>query len=112
MQLTAKALPRLDEDTRLVPVLNNLSQGFIAGGSSEWMGAISADSANGITAEMVDEIAKKHFPLCMRHLHENLRREKHLKHLGRLQYGLFLKVSSKSFNDVRLNANFRFWVYR
>jgi DNA primase large subunit len=28
----------------------------------------------------------------MRNLHKTLRREKHLRHYGRLQYGLFLKV--------------------
>jgi DNA primase large subunit len=28
----------------------------------------------------------------MRNLHRALRREKHLRHYGRLQYGLFLKV--------------------
>jgi len=33
-----------------------------------------------------------HFPLCMRHLHESLRADGHLKHNGRNQYGLFLKV--------------------
>jgi len=34
----------------------------------------------------------QHYPLCMRNLHKTLRREKHLRHYGRLQYGLFLKV--------------------
>lgn len=42
---------------------------------------------------MVDDVARKHFPMCMRHLHDTLRKDKHLKHYGRLQYGLFLKVS-------------------
>ena len=27
----------------------------------------------------------------MRHLHESLRKDHHLRHYGRLQYGLFLK---------------------
>ena len=27
----------------------------------------------------------------MRHLHESLRKDHHLRHFGRLQYGLFLK---------------------
>jgi DNA primase large subunit len=34
--MTAKALPRMDEDTRLEPILANLSQGFVAGMGSEW----------------------------------------------------------------------------
>ncbi len=32
-----------------------------------------------------------HFPPCMRALHYAIGREGHLKHFGRLQYGLFLK---------------------
>ena len=90
--MTAKALPRVDEDTRLEPILDNLSQGFIAGIGSEW--GASESTGEGITAEMVDELAQKHFPMCMRNLHENLKRNHHLKHFGRLQYGLFLKVMS------------------
>jgi DNA primase large subunit len=89
-QMTAKALPRMDEDTRLEPILDNLSQGFIAGIGSEW--GASESTGEGIRAEMVDDLAHKHFPMCMRNLHENLKRNHHLKHFGRLQYGLFLKV--------------------
>jgi len=88
--MTAKALPRMDEDTRLEPILANLSQGFIAGMGSEW--GTSENTGEGIRAEMVDELAHKHFPMCMRNLHDNLKRDHHLKHFGRLQYGLFLKV--------------------
>jgi len=85
-------MPRLDEDSRLIPVLENLSQGFVAGISTEWTNATGPGSASEIKAEMVDDLARKHFPMCMRSLHENLRRDHHLKHFGRLQYGLFLKA--------------------
>lgn len=91
--MTAKALPFLDEDTRIVPILNNLSQGFLAGVSSEWSTA-AAGNGDEITADMIDDMARKHYPACMRNLHDCLRRDKHLKHFGRLQYGLFLKVSN------------------
>jgi DNA primase large subunit len=90
--VTARLLPRLDEDTRLIPILDNLSQGFLAGMSSEWANASGSENTNEINAEMVDELAQKDFPLCMRMHHENLQRDKHLKHFGRLEYGLFLKV--------------------
>jgi len=98
LEMTARLLPRLDEDTRLMPILDNLSQGFLAGISSEWANA--SGSADEITAEMVDELAQKDFPLCMRMHHENLRRDKHLKHFGRLEYGLFLKVLGLSIDEA------------
>jgi len=91
-------LPRLDEDTRLVPILNNLSQGFLAGVPSEWVNP----SATGdeIRADMIDDLSKRHFPMCMRNLHECLVRDRHLKHFGRLQYGLFLKVLGLSIDEA------------
>jgi DNA primase large subunit len=90
----------MDEDTRLEPILANLSQGFIAGMGSEW--GTSENTGEGIRAEMVDELAHKHFPMCMRNLHDNLKRNHHLKHFGRLQYGLFLKVGSLSSEESKL----------
>lgn len=95
IQLTARALPRLDEDDRLLPVLAHLSLGFIAGVTSDYSdSAVKLDDGSNITAAHVDALIRKHAPMCMRNLHENLRRDKHLKHYGRLQYNLFLKVSS------------------
>ncbi|KAI0636857.1 DNA primase large subunit [Trametes polyzona] len=99
LEMTAKALPRLDEDTRLVPILDNLSKGFLAGVSSEWSNA-SAAAGDALTADMIDEMAFKHFPACMRNLHMCLRRDKHLKHFGRLQYGLFLKILGLSIDEA------------
>lgn len=105
-QMTAKALPRLDEDTRLVPLLNNLSQGFLAGVTSEWSGADSAEPGSEIRAEMVNDIAHNHYPMCMRNLHDSLRKDKHLKHYGRLQYGLFLKVCSPRGSSKSVHVSF------
>lgn len=48
---------------------------------------------------MIDEMAHKHFPLCMRYQHEELRKRKHLPHFSRLEYGLFLKVGGRSTVD-------------
>lgn len=89
--MTARALPRLDEDDRLVPILDHLSQGFLAGVSSEYTSPTD-ESGETIRAEHVDELARKHFPMCMRNLHDNLKKDKHLRHFGRQQYNLFLKV--------------------
>ena len=41
---------------------------------------------------MVDDVANRHFPPCMRNLYGRLKRDHHLKHFGRLQLTLFLKV--------------------
>ena len=81
-------LPRLDED-RLTPILDHLSKGFISGVPSELPAEF--ESSEAIRADQVDSLSK-HFPLCMQAMHLNLRKDRHLKHQGRLQYGLFLKV--------------------
>ncbi|KAF3901536.1 hypothetical protein ABW21_db0200250 [Orbilia brochopaga] len=95
---TARLLPRLDEDDRLGPILNHLSKGFSA---PEYNAAASPATLSGeaITAGQIDGL-KVHFPLCMRNLHSALRRDKHLRHFGRLQYGLFLKHLGLSIDEA------------
>ena len=88
---TARALPRLDEDDRLLPVLDHLSMGFMAGISSEYSYNPDANGGETITAGMVNDLVSRHGPACMRNLNNTLRANKHLKHFGRIQYTLFLK---------------------
>ena len=91
LELTARALPRLDEDDRLTPILAHLSKNFITPDAS-YVGTSSAISSADISARNIDTlVANHHFPACMSHLHRTLRRDAHLKHYGRLQYTLFLK---------------------
>ena len=88
LEMTARALPRLDEDDRLIPVLDHLSQGFAM---PEYVPSDAALlSGEPITAASIDGLSV-HFPACMLNLHKSLQRNKHLKHFGRLQYTLFLK---------------------
>ncbi|PWY86991.1 DNA primase, large subunit [Aspergillus heteromorphus CBS 117.55] len=89
LELTSRALPRLDEDDRLTPILNHMSKNFGSAESVYSEGEGFVDGA-AITANNVDRLSQ-HFPLCMRSLHMNLRKNNHLKHYGRLQYTLFLK---------------------
>jgi len=89
LELTARALPRLDEDDRLKPILTHLSKNFITPDASYMAGSTAPEGAN-ITAANIDNLSQ-HFPACMSHLHRSLRRDGHLKHYGRLQYTLFLK---------------------
>ncbi|KAJ7097988.1 eukaryotic and archaeal DNA primase, large subunit-domain-containing protein [Mycena belliarum] len=98
--VTARYMPRLDEDTRLGGILDNLSTGFLAGVSSEWSAAPADANAETIRADMVDDLAAKHFPMCMRNSHQRLRKDHHMKHFGRLQYGLFLKVLGLSIEEA------------
>ncbi|KAF7332250.1 Rsec15 protein [Mycena kentingensis (nom. inval.)] len=100
LMVTARYMPRLDEDTRLKGVLDNLSQGFLAGVSSEWDSSSQDASNPAIKAEMVDDLAVKHFPMCMRNSHRQLRADHRLNHFGRLQYGLFLKVLGLSIEEA------------
>ncbi|KAK8847533.1 hypothetical protein IAR55_005391 [Kwoniella newhampshirensis] len=92
LELTAKNLPRLDEDERLGPVIDHLASSFLSGlGASDYQPVEGNGSSSVVTAEMVDDVARKHFPPCMKNLYDRLKRDHHLKHFGRLQLGLFLK---------------------
>ncbi|CAM0137401.1 unnamed protein product [Umbelopsis sp. WA50703] len=85
LEATAKALPQMDEDERLKPVLLNVEKQYTGkdyGDNTNITGKVKASEVNALS---------QHFPLCMNNLHQSLTRDKHLKHGGRMQYGLFLK---------------------
>ncbi|GAA98965.1 uncharacterized protein L969DRAFT_89018 [Mixia osmundae IAM 14324] len=100
LEMTARAVPRLDEDDRLLPVLEHLSMSFLAGMTSEYTSMRKDEDGNAITADMIDDLAKRHFPLCMRNLHSVLREKKHLRHHARQQYNLFLKGVGLSVDEA------------
>ncbi|KAK9318266.1 eukaryotic and archaeal DNA primase, large subunit-domain-containing protein [Lipomyces starkeyi] len=89
LEITARALPRLDEDDRLLPILGHLSKGFVA---PEYIpdSSTTAPGHGVVRASQIDSLVT-HFPVCMRTLHTALRRDCHLRYFGRQQYGLFLK---------------------
>ncbi|KAL9068401.1 MAG: hypothetical protein Q9161_006238 [Pseudevernia consocians] len=97
LELAARALPRLDEDDRLTPILNHLSKNF-ATPDSTLSDSDSAIPGAPINAFSIDPLSQ-HFPLCMRNLHVTLRKNSHLKHFGRLQYTLFLKGIGLTLED-------------
>ncbi len=97
IQLAARALPRLDEDDRLTPILNHLSKNF-ATPDSTLSDSDSALHGAPINASSIDRLSQ-HFPLCMLNLHMTLRKNSHLKHFGRLQYTLFLKGIGLTLED-------------
>lgn len=85
----------MDEDDRLMPILGHLAQSFLSNVSieSNFFGETDDDpNSTKVTADMVDALAVKHFPACQYNLWNRLKRDHHLKHFARLQFGLFLKV--------------------
>ncbi|KAN0114462.1 DNA primase, large subunit [Hyaloscypha variabilis] len=89
LEMTSRALPRLDEDDRLTPILAHLSNNFTTPDASYSSSTTALPGAD-ISARNIDTLSSS-FPLCMQNLHRSLRRDAHLKHYGRLQYTLFLK---------------------
>jgi DNA primase large subunit len=87
--LTLKLLPGLDEDERLIPILDNLSKGY---NSSEFQGfeenAIEGDAE--VNANNVKHF-ENYFPACARRLMDGLEEKHHLRYTGRQQFTLFLK---------------------
>jgi len=88
-----------------MPILDNLCQGFLSGVPSDWVASTPGKEGE-VTSDMVDDLAKQHFPLCMRNLHQNLKKDHHLKHFERLTYGLFLKVISDHLVNGTLRPHF------
>ncbi|KAJ3653921.1 hypothetical protein Zmor_013146 [Zophobas morio] len=92
-----RRLPLFDDD-RINPLLTNLHRVHTGNNYVVRENTDSVDPAN------LDAYSKKHFPLCMRHMHDVLRAEHHHKHQARLTYGLFLKGIGLLYEDA-----VRFW---
>lgn len=89
-------LGEIEQDERLVCLLKGLHQSYAGNDYS--------DTKSAVPIESLDLLSVKSFPLCMKQLHDQLRSAHHLKHDGRLQYGLFLKGIG-----VTLEDSLRFW---
>lgn len=85
LAITARSLPEVQSDERLQPLLNHLSHAYVGQDYS------IQKNIGKISLEQIDPFSTKSYPLCMRHLHKALRENHHLRHGGRMQYGLFLK---------------------
>lgn len=55
-----------------------------------------------LSLAQVPALAGRHFPLCMQHLYHTLQSERHLRHAGRMQLGLFLKTAGLSLEESML----------
>ncbi|XP_061425179.1 DNA primase large subunit isoform X3 [Lethenteron reissneri] len=85
LTITARLLPSVQEDERLQPLLTHLSKSYIGQDYS------APKHAGQISLDQLDSHAARSFPLCMRQVHSALREHHHLRHGGRMQYGLYLK---------------------
>jgi DNA primase large subunit len=97
LEQAARFLPRMDEDTRLAPILHHLSQSFVAPDAAYAESSSITDLASFTAASVESE--SQHFPLCMQNLQRALRKNSHLKHFARLQYTLFLKGVGLNMNE-------------
>lgn len=103
---TFQSIPRLEEDDRLLPLLNHLGQNFA---SMEYDPAFSADPSlvSDINAASVTTPAiTNHYPLCAKHLQTNMIASSHLRHEGRQQLSLFLKGIGLSVDEA-----LKFWSH-
>lgn len=89
---TTRLLPEIENDERLFDMLKSLHTSYTGKD-------YSVGSKDKVPIECIDQLSKKSFPLCMRQCHEIIRTKHHLKHFGRLQYGLFLKGIGVTLED-------------
>lgn len=89
------------EENRVLPLLASLSSRYLGEDYSTKTPAMGL-----IKADQIDALAKQPgvFPPCMAQLHEALKTHHHLRHAGRMQYGLFLKGIG-----VPLEESLKFW---
>lgn len=101
LDATARVLSRLDEDQRLLPVLDNLSSGFGFGSYKsdpvQLDGKFGADSMEALDRE-------HHLPMCQSYMHNELNRRRHAHYDAREQYTRFLK-----YVGMPLEEAVRFW---
>lgn len=97
LAVASRRLPEVEHDERLVFLLKGLHNSYTGNDYSN-------TSKSVLPIESLDGLSGKAYPLCMRQLHEHLRNAHHMKHGGRIQYGLFLKAAG-----VTLEDSLRFW---
>jgi len=91
---TNKMMPSLNEDERMVQILGDLDKRYTGADYSD-----QAGNGQVATPDMIPDLAKSNFPLCMRAMQRGLQANHHLKYKARLQYGLFLKGIGLSMED-------------
>lgn len=55
-----------------------------------------------VSLQEIPALAQRHFPMCMQHLYGSLMADRHLRHAGRQQFGLFLKKAGLTLEESML----------
>jgi len=92
--MTSKQTQNLRSDKRLSGLLKGMA---LQSNNSQYQVHRYEGS---VRKEDIPKLAQQSFALCMSSLQEGLRKDNHLKHGGRMQYGLFLKGIGLSLNDA------------
>ncbi|KAL9655082.1 hypothetical protein ABK040_008863 [Willaertia magna] len=88
-----------EESDRLLPFLRDVLPAASEGKSLTNNANFYLNSGD-VHPEQIDSLSRQSFPLCMRVLHKELKEKHHLKHYGRMQYGLFLKGIGLKLEDA------------
>ena len=92
--LTCRALPVLEDDARLVSMVQNLDKRYTGEDYS------ANKTAGRVLPTEVEGLSKRNFPLCMSTIQQVLTSSHHIKYKARLQYGLFLKGIGMTLEDA------------
>ncbi|XP_043288317.1 DNA primase large subunit-like [Venturia canescens] len=97
LETSLAIMKHVEEDDRLASFLKMLPNVFSDMAKVVW-------STTAVPLESLDELSKISYPVCMRVLHEVVKTDHHLKNMGRMQYGLFIKGIGVTLEDA-----LRFW---
>lgn len=94
LSITFRATSHIEQDERIVPIVSMLSKQYVTAAYK------TAKIEGAVTKEQIPALADRSFPLCMSHLYKSLKDENHLRHGGRMQFGLYLKGIGLSLQDA------------
>lgn len=100
----SKSYETIISDRRIHSLINNLEAKRELNRIGDTNDRKNKEMSSVCSLKDIEDHAEKNFPLCMQIVHKTLTKESHLKHNGRLQYGLFLKGLGLS-----LDESLTFW---